>query len=231
MLRIVLREHVLPQALKLSDKRLQFRLFGQQCRLGFTEHLYRRLSHTNRVITTLGKQQRLALQLLPFEFAVARGYFRLHLKTIHLRGQLGLNIADPRQIFFGVRQAIFGVLTSFLVARHAGRFFQKHAQLFGLGLDDARDHALLNHRISSRPEASAKEHVKNIAPTNRLIVQVVAGADIPLHDALDGELGVLAPLTSCTTAAVIEHQLDARARNRFAIATTIENDVIHRFAT
>ena len=174
MLRIVLRKYVLPQALKLRHERLQFRFFGEQRSLGLTEHFDRRFAHANGVVPPLRKQQRLTLQLFLFKLAITRGDFRLHFKAIHLCRQFRLNIANPRQIFLGVGQSIFGVFASLFVARHTGGFFEKYAQFFRLSLDDARNHALLDNRIGTRSETGAKEYIQNVATTHWLVVQVVA---------------------------------------------------------
>ena len=230
VLRVVFAEDILPQAFKLRHQRLQIGLFRQQRGLGFTKNFHCGFALTHRLFPALREEQRLRLKLLFFQFAITRGDFRLPVQPLDLRRQFDLNIVNTRQILFGVGEPTFGLLASFFVARYARRLFQKNAQLFRLRLDDARNHALLNHSIRTRAEARPKEHIQNIATTHGLVVQVIAGANIALHDALDRELGVLAPLPRRATARVVKHQFDAGTRHWLPVPTAVENHVIHRFA-
>jgi len=71
-------------------------------------------------------------------------------------------------------QTVLGFAAAFLVLRYARGFFEEHAQLFRLRLDQARDHALPDDCVSTRPEAGAEEDVLNVAAACRQIVDVVA---------------------------------------------------------
>ena len=63
-----------------------------------------------------------------------------------------------------------------------------------------------------------------------LVVDVVAGIAVALQHALDGDLGVGRPLPADLAQRVVEHQLDAGARHRLAVAGAVENHVLHGFA-
>ena len=147
VLRVVLGEHVLTQALKLRHQRLQLGFFREQRSFGFAEHFDSGFSRFCSLVTALCEQQRLAIEFFFFELAITRCDFGLAFEAIHLRGQLGLNVVNTRKIFFGVGETTFGVFAPLFVARHASGFFEEHAQFLGLGLDDARNHALLDYRV------------------------------------------------------------------------------------
>ena len=104
------------------------------------------------------------------------------------------------------------------------------AQLFGLGFDDARDHALLDHGVALGADAGTEKEVGNVAPAHLLAVDPVAGITLTGEHALDGDFAVLAPGTGGTAFAVVEHQLDRRAAGRLAGGGTVEDHVLHRLA-
>ena len=230
VLRVILGENVLAQSFELRRQRLHFSFFREQRSFVLAEHAHGGLTLLDGLFAPLRKQQSLAFELFFFQLAIARGNLGLAFQALHLRGQLGLDVVHTGEVFASIAEATFGLLAPLLVARDACGLFEEHAQLFRLGLDDARDHALLDHRIGAGPEAGAKEHVENVATPHRLIVDVVAGADIALHHALHRQLGVLAPLPGSTAAGVVEHQLHAGACDGLALAATVEDDVVHRFA-
>ena len=62
--------------------------------------------------------------------------------------------------------AVLGLAAALLVLGDARGLLEEHAQLLGLGLDDARDHALLDDRVGARPEARAEEDVGDVAPAH-----------------------------------------------------------------
>ena len=78
------------------------------------------------------------------------------------------------EILAGVPNALLGFAAALLVLGYARRFLEERAQLLGLGLDEARDHALLDDRVGARPEAGAEEHVRDVLRRQRGVVDVVA---------------------------------------------------------
>src|SRR5258706_15993088 len=92
------------------------------------------------------------------ELLVARRDLRLRLELLELRPELEANVADARQVLARVRQAVLGLAPALLVLGDARGLLEEDAQLLGLGLDDARDHALLDDRVGARTEPGAKEH-------------------------------------------------------------------------
>ena len=63
------------------------------------------------------------------------------------------------------------------------------------------------------------------------VVDVIAGIAVALEHALDRYLGVAGPLSRGLTQAVVEYQFDAGTVDRFAVAGTVEQHVLHCCAT
>src|SRR5207302_7484399 len=84
---------------------------------------------------------------------VARRHRRLRLELFELRGKLGADVAEAREIAARAGEAALGLAAACLVFRDAGRLLEDHAQLLGLRLDDARDHPLLDDRVGPRTKA------------------------------------------------------------------------------
>src|SRR5690242_4014473 len=100
-----------------------------------------------------------------------------------------------------------GLAPALFVARDAGRFFDEPAQVFGLGLDDARDHPLLDDGVRTRTEAGAEKNIGDVlAAAARLIKKVIRLPVTPRFTA-DGNLGVARVLAADAPRAVVEHQL------------------------
>ena len=135
---------------------------------------------------------------------VALGHLRLIGQVFQLFTQFLPDVIDTPQVFAGVAQARFRLLAALAVFGYTRGFFQKDAQFFGLGLDHARDHALLDDGVGARAQPRAEEDVRDIAAAHRQIVDVVSGVTIALQHALDGYLSVGGPLPRRLAQAVIE---------------------------
>ena len=72
-------------------------------------------------------------------------------------------VVQAVEVLAGVADAGLGFLAAFLVLGDAGGFFEVDAQVLGLGLDDLRDHALLDDRVAARAQAGAEEQVGDVA--------------------------------------------------------------------
>ena len=70
----------------------------------------------------------------------------------------------------------------------------------------------------------------DVATADRDVVDVVGRVAVAGQHALDGDLGVLAPLPADAPQAVVEVQLDRRPADRLALARAVEDDVLHRLA-
>jgi hypothetical protein len=112
-------------------------------------------------------QQLLAQLHVLLVFLVLRRHRCLRLELLDLHAQLVADVVDARHVLARLGEPRLGLLAALLVARHARGFLEEHAQLLGLGLDDARDHSLLDDRVRARSEAGAEEHVGHVAPAAR----------------------------------------------------------------
>ena len=167
---------------------------------------------------------------LALEGFVLAGDLGLAGELLDLRLELAADVVDPRQVLARVGEAVLGLAAPLLVLGDAGRLFQEDPQLLGLGLDHPRDHSLLDDGVRPRPEAGAEEDVVDVAAADLGVVDVVRRLAVTLQHALDRDLGVLRPLAGGLAEAVVERELDARARNRAALRRTVEDHVLHRLA-
>ena len=162
--------------------------------------------------------------------AVLAGDGGLRFQALHLRPEFKANILDTRQILAGIGDTAFGFLAPFLVLGHTGSFFKEHAQLIGLGLDDARNRSLPDDRVGARPEAGTEEQVGDVLAADVQVVDVILGLPGTRQQALDRQFCVLRPLAGDAAQRVVENQLDSGTRHRFARSRAVEDHILHRFA-
>ena len=96
------------------------------------------------------EQHGLGLAHLGRDFAVADRLPRLLLQAVDLAGQLPDHILDAGEIGFRRLQPQFGLVAAGVQPGDAGGVFQHAAALFGLGLNDLADLALVNQRRRTR---------------------------------------------------------------------------------
>ncbi len=144
-----------------------------------------------------------ALQLMEF-----LGDRRLRLQFRQIRVKFAQDIFNPHQVFARVVQAILGFAAAFLVLGNAGGLFQENPQFFGTRLDDARNHALADDRVSARTKAGAHENILDVAPPYRLVVDVIRRRAVARQSALDGDFSILAPLPGRFAETVVEYQFN-----------------------
>ena len=92
------------------------------------------------------KQRGLGLAHLGGQFAVADRLPRLLLQAFHLTGELPDDVFDAREVGLGSLQPQFRFMTAGVKSGDAGGILEHAAALFGLGLDDLADLALVNQR-------------------------------------------------------------------------------------
>ena len=165
-----------------------------------------------------------------FELVVLPGDLRLFLEFRELVAELLPDVVDAREVLPCVSDPAFGFAAALLVFGNARGLFEKDPQFLGLGVDDARNHPLLDDRVRARAEAGAEEEIVDIAAANGNVIDVVRGIAVAREHPLDRQLGVLAPLAADAALAVVEKELDRRAPDRLAIAGAVEDHVLHRLA-
>ena len=184
-----------------------------------------------RRIAMLQEPQLVQLQLAGrLQRAVLRRDLGLLLELVEVAVQLAQDVFDAGQVLARVLQPVLGLAAAFLVFRNARGLFEKQAQLFGLAFDDPADRALADDRVGTRAEAGAEKHVLHVAPSHRLVVDVVAAAAVASQHALDGDLGEAVPLAAGAAVLVAERELDAGPAGGFAQARAVEDHVLHRLA-
>ena len=131
----------------------------------------------------------------------------------------------------GATNAVFGLAAALLVLGDAGRFFDKVAQVFGLGFDQLGDHALFDDRVAARAQAGAEENIGDVSTATLGAVEEVAVLAVAGHFAADRDFRVGRVLADQGAVGVVEHQFDAGLAHGFAAGGAVEDDVGHRLAT
>src|SRR3954470_1174266 len=183
-----------------------------------------------RITLTQGPQQLLGSFQAGFEAAIFAGLFRLQFQVLELLAQFLADILHAQQVFARIVQPQFGLAPAFPIFRHAGRFFQKTAQVFRLGLDDARDHALFDNGVAAPAQAGAKKNVGDVTAANMHIVQEVRRFPIALQHAFDRNFRVRRPRPGRLAEAVVENEFHAGTADGLALARTVEDDILHVLA-
>ena len=106
-----------------------------------------------------------------------------------------------------------------------GGLFYKRAQFLGPGLDQARDHALLDDRIAAGAKAGAEEDGGDVAPPAARAVQIINGDAIAVELPLDRDLAVGGVLAAEFLIAVVEYQFDRGLADRLARAGAAEDHI------
>src|SRR5690606_13843430 len=172
----------------------------------------------------------LALALV-LELAKTLRDLGLALEALDLVAQLAADVLDPAEVLARVGEPVAGLAPALLVLGDPGRLLEEDPQLLGPGLDDPRDHALADDGVGARTEPRAEEHVVDVAAAHDLVVDQVGGVAVAGQDALDGDLGELPPAAPDAPEAVVKDEFDRCPCRRLAIRRTVEDDVLHGFAT
>jgi len=176
------------------------------------------------------RQLRLELTLFGLVFLIFLRRLRLTVQTFELAFQLFAQVGQASQVLVRPTNTVLGFAPALLVLGDAGRFLDEVAQVLGLGLDQFGDHALLDDRVTARPEPGAEEDIGNIAAPALHAVEKVGVLRITGDATADGDFGKGCVLTGERAVGVVEDQLDARLGHRLARVGAIEDDVGHRLA-
>ena len=175
-------------------------------------------------------QLRLEAALFLLQALIAFGGTGLALQALQLFAQLFAHVTDARQILARVAHAVFRLAATFFIFGYARRLFQQHAQVVGLGLDQARDHALLDDGVAVRAETGAEEEIDDVAAAAARTVEEIIGLAVAPDLAPDRHLGVLRVRPAEAAVAVVEHQLDDGLAHRLASGSAVEDHIGHGFA-
>ena len=206
------RDGGLERDLLLAERMLLLGDFGSQCAQSQREQLG------------------VDLALLGLEVLVALRVLRLLLQMRELLLDLLAEILQTLEILARVPNALLGFPAPLLVLGDAGRFLEKRAKLLGLGLDEPRNHALLDDRVAVRPDAGAEQNVRDVFAAAARVVQVVLRRAVARNDAANGDLVIAGEGARDRAVGIIERELDARDADGLSIRGAVEDDVDHRVA-
>ena len=202
--------------------------------------LHGELALAHRAVMDLGAAVELA-QLQSQHFGREPALLFLQRLVAARRGGLPLQMADllvdlvahvlqALEVLARLAYAAFGLAAPLLVLRDASRLLDEGAHVLGLGLDDARDHALLDDRVAARAEAGAQEQLRDVlAAAARAIDEVARGA-IARNEPLQRDFVVARVGPADLAVGVVEEQLDGGGADRLACRRAVEDDVRHGLA-
>ena len=131
------------------------------------------------------EQRRLGLAHLGGDFAVADRLARLLLQPFHLAGELADHVLDAGEVGLGRLQPQLGFVAAGMQAGDAGGVFQHAAALFGLGLNDLADLALVDQRRRTRAGRGIGKQDLHVAGAHVAAVDAIDRARLALDAAGD----------------------------------------------
>src|SRR5262249_7787781 len=152
---------------------------------------------------------------------------RLPLQVSDLFLDLVAQVLQTLEVLARVGDPALRLLTPFLVTRDAGSLLDEGAHILGFGLDDPRDHPLLDDRVAARAKTGAKEEIGDV------LARAAGGVDEVAGGAATGPLALQRPLAVARigpaqlTVRVVEHQLYGSGADRLSGARAVEHDVGH----
>ena len=123
-----------------------------------------------------------------------------------------------------------GLFAPLFITRDAGGFFDEGAHVIGFGLDDARDHALLDDGVAARAETCAEKQLRDVFTAAARTVQRIFRTAIARYLALQRHFGVTGIRAADLAVGIIEHQLNRGRSHRLASARAVKDDIGHRIA-
>ena len=173
---------------------------------------------------------RVLVQALGLQGLVLLGGAGLALEVFELLVHFLAQVVEAVEVLAGGLDARFGFLAALLVLGDAGGFLQVHAQVFGAGLDDLADHALLDDRVAARAKTGAQEKVGDVAAAAAGAVEVIVRLAVAADHALDGDFRIAGVFAADAALGVVEHQLHLGLADRLAGGRAGEDDVGERIA-
>ncbi len=129
--------------------------------------------------------------LLVLETLVATRGRGLSLQVPDLLFNLIAHILQALEILACLGDAAFRLLAALLVTGDARGLLDERAHVIGLGLDDARNHALLDDRVAARSEAGAQKEIGDVLAAAARGIDEIAGRAVARNLALQRHLVVV----------------------------------------
>src|SRR5690606_33994938 len=146
--------------------------------------------------------------------------------TLHLIADVGQTL----EVFLSPADSVFGIAATLFIFGDTGGFLNIYTQVFRLGFNQPRNHALLDDGVAAGPQTGAKENIGDVTTAAFCAIEIIEILPVSGDFALDGdfsEAGILAKKGSIT---VIKHQLNGGLTDGFATTGAIEDDVGHVLA-
>ena len=164
--------------------------------------------------------QRLPLSILDPAFGldglVLLGLFGLPREMLQLLADFFAQVIEAVEILAGVTDAGFGFLAALFVFGNAGGFFQIDAQLLGLGLNDLRNHALLDDRVAARAETGAQEQVGDVAAAAFGAIEVITALTVAADQTFDRDFIERGIFAGNRVIGIVENKFNRGLRHRLA---------------
>ncbi len=173
-------------------------------------------------------ERRLRLAHLRGHGAIADRLARLFLQPVDLGGELADHILDPQQIGFRRLQPQFRLVPACMQAGDPGGFLQHAAALFGLGLDDLADAALMHQRRRARAGGGVGEQDLHVAGAHFAPVDAIGGTGLALDAAGDVDGVGIVERGRRRAFGIVDRYPDLGIVARRAIIGAGENHLVHR---
>ena len=175
--------------------------------------------------------KRFALNLFVAQRLPACGSIGFGLQPSDLFSTHGLKVSSAFEIFPCRFEEILRFAAALFIERHAGGLFQINAQFFGLGANEARNHALRNDGVAACAQPRAHKDFLNIAAAHLLVIDVIGRYAFLGDHAAYGQFFVLPPRPFHLMVRVVKHQFDACSSERRTAGRARENQFAHRTRT
>ncbi len=108
---------------------------------------------------------RIKIALLSLVFFVFFCRLRLAMQVLQLTIQLFADVGQTLQVLSGTLDAVFSIAAALLVFGDTCCLFNEDTQLFRLGLDQTRHHALFDDGVAAWTQAGAEENIGDVTTT------------------------------------------------------------------
>ena len=173
------------------------------------------------------EQGRFGLAHLLRHGAIAHCLARLALERVHLLGELADDVFETRQVLLGGAQAQLRLVATRMQAGNAGGFFEDAAALFGLGLDDLADPALVHEGGRTGPGRGVGEQDLDVAGAHLAAVDAIGRALLALDAARDLDRLLTVELGRRRAVGIVDRHADFGGVALRAVVVAGEDDVFH----
>jgi hypothetical protein len=135
------------------------------------------------------------------------------------------------QVLAGMSNSSLGFAAALLVFGYTRGFFEINPQFVRLRIDDPANHALLDNRVTARPQAGAEKDISDITTTTAGVIEEIPGLADPGCKALNRNFIILGVLARDPAIRIIENQFNRGLAYRLPTRRAAEDHVFHRLAT